>query len=36
MLNRSGTSTKPWGTPLVTSRQLDLTDPTVTTYKQGM
>ncbi|KAM9656645.1 uncharacterized protein ACIBXB_008917 isoform 1-T1 [Morphnus guianensis] len=32
ILNRTGPSTEPWGTPLVTSRQLDLTPFTTTLW----
>ncbi|CAM9921516.1 unnamed protein product [Bubo scandiacus] len=32
MLNRSGPKTEPWGTPLVTGRQLDLTPFTTTLW----
>ncbi|CAN0178455.1 unnamed protein product, partial [Bubo scandiacus] len=32
MLNRSGPKTEPWGTPLVTGRQLELTPLTTTLW----
>ncbi|KAK4818658.1 hypothetical protein QYF61_017266 [Mycteria americana] len=34
MLNRTGPSTEPWGTPLVTGRQVDLTPFTTTLWAQ--
>ena len=34
ILNRTSSSTNPWGTPLVTSHQLDLTPLTITLWAQ--
>jgi len=33
MLNRTGPKTEPWGTPLVTGRQLDLTPSDLAKFK---
>jgi len=35
MLNRSGPSSEPWGTPLMTGRQLDLTPLTTTLWARS-